>query len=73
MTTEPKEQPIIRALTGLRLVLILLTAVYLANIGSGVIEFVPDNLPAVGNADEILATLLLSWLLRHEPVGHENG
>ena len=37
----------------------LLSAVYLANIGVGVIEFIPDNLPVVGNIDEALATLLL--------------
>jgi len=32
---------------------------YLANIGAGVIEFIPDNIPIFGNLDEAAATLLL--------------
>mgnify|MGYP003381886078 CR=1 FL=1 len=31
---------------------------YLANIGVGVVEFIPDNLPVVGNLDEAAATAL---------------
>ncbi|MFV0416904.1 MAG: DUF1232 domain-containing protein [Chthoniobacterales bacterium] len=37
----------------------LLSAAYLANIGAGFFEFLPDNLPVVGNIDEALATFLL--------------
>lgn len=37
----------------------ILSAAYLANIGAGVIEFIPDNIPVVGNLDEAGATLLL--------------
>lgn len=37
----------------------LLSAAYLANIGAGVIELIPDNFPVIGNLDEAGATLLL--------------
>lgn len=36
-----------------------ISALYLLNVGAGVIEFVPDNLPLVGNLDEATATFLL--------------
>jgi hypothetical protein len=36
-----------------------LSAVYLSNIGAGIIEFIPDNIPVVGNLDEIIATIIL--------------
>lgn len=36
----------------------LLSAVYLSNIGAGIIEFIPDNIPVVGNLDEIIATII---------------
>ena len=36
-----------------------ISALYLLNIGVGVFEFVPDNLPLVGNLDEATATFLL--------------
>jgi hypothetical protein len=41
------------------LLLGILSAAYLANIGAGVVEFVPDNIPLLGNIDEAGATLLL--------------
>lgn len=34
---------------------------YLSNIGFGVVEFLPDNLPVVGNLDEMLFTCLLLY------------
>jgi hypothetical protein len=37
----------------------LMSAIYLANIGVGVVEIIPDNLPLIGNIDEAIATLLL--------------
>lgn len=37
----------------------LLAGAYLLNIGVGIVEFLPDNLPIVGNLDEATATLLL--------------
>ncbi len=36
-----------------------ISALYLLNVGVGVVEFVPDNLPLVGNLDEATATFLL--------------
>lgn len=57
----------------------LLAAAYLVNLGAGIVEFVPDNLPIIGNLDEAGATLLLinclsyfgvdlRRLVRHSPV-----
>lgn len=47
----------------LRHVLVALLAaisiLYLLNFGFGWVEFLPDNLPIVGNLDEAAATLLL--------------
>jgi hypothetical protein len=37
----------------------ILSAAYLANIGAGVVELIPDNIPVLGNIDEAGATLLL--------------
>lgn len=37
----------------------LLSALYLVNIGVGVVEVIPDNLPGVGNLDEFIASLIL--------------
>ena len=37
----------------------IIAFLYLANIGAGVIEFIPDNIPVFGNLDEAAATLLL--------------
>lgn len=41
----------------------LLSTAYLSNLGAGVIEFIPDNIPGVGNIDEALATALLIYCL----------
>jgi len=38
-----------------------LSAVYLANPTAGVLELIPDNLPFVGNLDEVSVTFLLVW------------
>lgn len=37
----------------------LLAAAYLLNVGAGIVELIPDNIPIVGNLDEAGATLLL--------------
>lgn len=37
----------------------VISALYLLNVGVGVVEFVPDNLPLIGNIDEATATFLL--------------
>jgi len=37
----------------------VVAALYLLNISLGVVEFIPDNLPILGNLDEAAATALL--------------
>jgi Protein of unknown function (DUF1232) len=37
----------------------VLSALYLLNIGFGVVEIIPDNVPIFGNLDEATATALL--------------
>ncbi len=37
----------------------ILSALYLLNIGFGIAEFIPDNVPIFGNLDEAAATALL--------------
>lgn len=37
----------------------IISALYLLNIGIGVVELIPDNLPIIGNLDEAAATALL--------------
>lgn len=43
----------------------VLAFVYLANPTLGVFEFLPDNLPLVGNIDEATATMVLLGVLRY--------
>ena len=43
----------------------IISALYLCNIGVGVIEFIPDNIPFVGNLDEASAAILLLMCLRY--------
>ena len=40
-------------------ILVLLSLVYLINPGSGLVEFLPDVIPFVGNLDEAAATAIL--------------
>ena len=42
----------------------VICALYLANLGAGFLEFGPDNLPGVGNLDEVLFSFLLLYCLR---------
>jgi hypothetical protein len=42
----------------------LVSALYLANIGAGIVELGPDNLPGVGNLDEVVFSFLLIYCLR---------
>jgi hypothetical protein len=42
----------------------LVSALYLANIGVGIFELSPDNLPGIGNIDEFLFSLLLIYCLQ---------
>ncbi len=43
----------------------LIAILYLLNIGAGVIELIPDNIPLVGNLDEAGAVTLLLMCLRY--------
>ncbi len=43
----------------------IISLLYLLNIGVGVIELIPDNIPFVGNLDEGGATVLLLMCLRY--------
>lgn len=43
----------------------LLSLVYLINPGAGIIEFIPDNLPIIGNLDEATATAVLLACARY--------
>ena len=50
--------------TLLKLVGILFCAGYLLNPFAGIFEFIPDNIPFLGNLDEAFFTALLLYLLR---------
>ena len=50
----------IAKITGLFL-LALSCVVFLLNPTFGIIEFIPDNIPVIGNLDEIVEVLLLAW------------
>jgi uncharacterized membrane protein YkvA (DUF1232 family) len=43
----------------------MISLVYLINPTAGILEFIPDNLPIVGNLDEMAATTLLVASLRY--------
>ena len=43
----------------------VLGALYLLNPTAGFFELLPDNLPFIGNLDEVAATLLVLGALRH--------
>jgi len=43
----------------------LISLLYLLNIGVGIIELIPDNIPFLGNMDEAGATALLLMCLRY--------
>jgi hypothetical protein len=43
----------------------IISLLYLCNIGVGVIELIPDNIPFVGNLDEAGAAVLLLMCLRY--------
>lgn len=42
----------------------IIAAIYLLNPTAGIFEWIPDNLPIVGNLDEAAATALLIYGLR---------
>jgi hypothetical protein len=41
------------------------SAFYLANPGMGIFDFIPDNLPFIGNFDEAVASLILLRVLAY--------
>ncbi len=43
----------------------LAALIYLLNPGSGLFEFLPDNLPLIGNLDEAAAVAVLAACLQH--------
>ena len=43
----------------------IISALYLCNIGVGLIEIIPDNVPFIGNLDEASAVVLLLMCLRY--------
>ncbi|HET7099475.1 MAG TPA: DUF1232 domain-containing protein [Patescibacteria group bacterium] len=43
----------------------ILAGLYLLNPGFGVFEFIPDNVPFIGNLDEATATFLVLSTLAH--------
>jgi len=55
------------------LLLGILSAAHLANIGAGVVELIPDNIPVLGNIDEAGATLLLLNCLSHFGLYHKRS
>ena len=43
----------------------LISLIYLLNPTMGVFELIPDNIPLIGNLDEVGATALLFYALRY--------
>lgn len=43
----------------------IISILYLLNISFGVVEFLPDNLPFIGNIDEALVTTILLWVINY--------
>jgi hypothetical protein len=38
---------------------------YLLNLTSGIFEFIPDNIPLIGNLDEAAASAMVLYAMRH--------
>lgn len=57
------------------LVIGVLSVIYVLNITFGLVEFLPDNLPFIGNIDEAVVTTVLISVLQYfdiNPVGFFN-
>lgn len=50
-----------------------LSALYLANVGAGVVELIPDNNPVAGNLDEFIASLILICSLAYPELSPAAG
>ncbi|MFK7789525.1 MAG: hypothetical protein AB8C95_08570 [Phycisphaeraceae bacterium] len=53
--------------------LALISVVYLLNPGAGVFEILPDNIPFIGNLDEVGALLMLLKCLQHFGIGSKGS
>ena len=51
--------PLVAALSG------VIGVLYLLNIGAGIIELIPDNIPYLGNLDEAGAVALVLYCIRY--------
>lgn len=60
-----KNQGRTRGKTALVVVSMILSGIYLLNPDAGVLEFLPDVIPGIGNIDEGLATAVLLGGLRY--------
>lgn len=49
---------------GIILVVTIVALLTITNLGAGVIEFIPDNFPLLGNMDEAIAVLWLAGISR---------
>ncbi len=43
----------------------IICIIYLLNPDAGVLELIPDNIPIIGNLDEVAATILLLKVLKY--------
>lgn len=43
----------------------IICVIYLLNPDAGVLELIPDNIPIIGNLDEVAATILLLKVLKY--------
>ena len=68
-TNEEKPQGCLKRL--LAQVGAVLSAAYLANLGIGIVDLIPDNLMFVGNIDEVVVSLILFICLDALGIGPE--
>ena len=47
------------------IILGILSLLYIFNPGAGILEFIPDNIPFIGNLDEAAAVMILLASLRY--------
>ncbi len=43
----------------------IICVIYLLNPDAGVLELIPDNIPIIGNLDEVAATILLLKVIKY--------
>jgi hypothetical protein len=66
-------QPVMRRIAAI--LGLIISGLYLLNFDAGIFELIPDNLPIVGNLDEVAFTLLLLWsisVVREKKPGHSS-